>query len=172
MLLGRKAMTNLDSILKSRLDFTGPYSPSCGFSSSHIWMWELDHKASWAPKNWCFWTVGLMKILESLGQQDQTSQSSRKSVLNIYWKDWCWSSNILAIWWEDRGWEGWMASPTRWTWVWVDSGSWWWTGRPGVLQFMGSQRIGHNWAIELYWIALVSTLSSTTVSYSFPFQNF
>ena len=101
MLLGRKAMTNLDSILKSRLDFTGPYSPSCGFSSSHIWMWELDHKASWAPKNWCFWTVGLMKI-ESLGQQDQTSQSSRKSVLNIYWKDWCWSSNILAIWWEDR----------------------------------------------------------------------
>ena len=43
---------------------------------------------------------------------------------------------------DDRGWDGWMASPTRWTWVWVDSGSWWWTGRPGVLQFMGSQRVG------------------------------
>ena len=52
---------------------------------------------------------------------------------------------------DDRGWGGWMASPTRWTWVWVNSGSWWWTGRPGVLQFMGSQRVGHNWATELNW---------------------
>ena len=50
-----------------------------------------------------------------------------------------------------RGWDDWMASPIRWTWVWVDSGSWWWTGRPGVLQFMGSQRVGHNWATELNW---------------------
>ena len=49
------------------------------------------------------------------------------------------------------GWNGWMASPTRWTWVWVNSGSWWWTGRPGVLRFMGSQRVGHNWATELNW---------------------
>ena len=78
-------------------------------------------------------------------------------------KDWCWkwSSNILATWWkesthqkrpwcwerlkaggaeDDRGWDGWMASPTRWTWIWVNSGSWWWTGRPGVLRLMGSQR--------------------------------
>ena len=53
---------------------------------------------------------------------------------------------------DDRGWDGWMASPTRWTWVWVNSGSWWWTGRPGVLQFMGSQRVGHDWATELNWI--------------------
>ena len=51
---------------------------------------------------------------------------------------------------DDRGWDGWMASPTRWTWVWVISGSWWWTGRPGVLQFMGSQRVGHDWT-ELNW---------------------
>ena len=50
---------------------------------------------------------------------------------------------------DDRGWDGWMASLTRWTWVWVDSGSWWWTGRPGVLQFMGSQRVRHDWATEL-----------------------
>ena len=50
---------------------------------------------------------------------------------------------------DNRGWDGWMASPTRWTWVWVDSGSWWWTGRPGMLQFMGSQRVGHDWATEL-----------------------
>ena len=96
------------------------------------------------------------------------------SVLGVHWKDWCWSwnSNTLATWceelthwkrlwcWErlragregdDRGWDGWMASPTRWTWVWVNSGSWWWTGRPGVLLFMGSQRVGHDWATELNW---------------------
>ena len=50
-----------------------------------------------------------------------------------------------------RGWDGWMASPTWWTWIWVNSRSWWWTGRPGVLQFMGSQRVGHNWVTELNW---------------------
>ena len=95
-------------------------------------------------------------------------------MLGVHWKDWCWSwnSNTLATsfeelthwkrpWcWEgsgaggegdDRGWDGWMASPTRWTWVWVNSGSWWWSGRPGVLQFMGSQRVGHDWATELNW---------------------
>ena len=52
---------------------------------------------------------------------------------------------------DDRVWDGWMASLTRWTWVWVNSGSWWWTGRPGVLQFMGSQRVGHDWVTELNW---------------------
>ena len=112
---------------------------------------------------------------ESLGQQgDQTSYSNRKSTLNTLWKDWCWSwnSNTLATWWEelsdwkrpwcwarlrageegdDRGWDGWMASPTQWTWVWVNSGILWWTGRPGVLQFMGSQRIRHEWVTELNW---------------------
>ena len=68
LLLGRKAMTNLDSILKSRdISFAnkGPSSQSYGFSSSHVWMWDLDYKESWAPKNWCFWTVLLEKILES-----------------------------------------------------------------------------------------------------------
>ena len=92
--------------------------------------------------------------------------------MNIHWKDWCWSwnSNTLATlckelthlkrfqFWErlraggegdDRGWDGWMASPTQWTWVWVGSGSWWWTGKPGVLQSMGSQRVRHNWVTEL-----------------------
>ena len=57
---------------------------------------------------------------------------------------------------DDKGWDGWMASPTRWTWVWVDSGSWWWTGRPGVLRFMGSQRVGHNWSTELNWTELIN----------------
>ena len=100
---------------------------------------------------------------ESLGQQgDPTSPSYRKLVLNIHWRDWCWSwnSNTLAIWREaltywkrpwrwkrlkagaegdNRGWDGWMASLTHWMWASVNSGSWWWTGRPGVLRFMGSQ---------------------------------
>ena len=110
---------------------------------------------------------------ESLGLQgDPTSPFWRRSVLGVHWKDWCWSwnSSTLAtsceelthwkrLWcWEglraggegdDRGWDGWMASPTQWTWVWVNSGSWWWTGMPGVLRFMGSQRVGHDWATEL-----------------------
>ena len=111
---------------------------------------------------------------ESLGLQgDPTSPFWRKSVLNIHWKHWCWSwnSNPLATWceelihlkrpwcWErlkagerdDTGWGGWMASLTQWTWVWVNSGSWWWTGRAGVLQSMGSQGVGHNWVTELKW---------------------
>ena len=108
-----------------------------------------------------------------------TARRSNHSILNKInpWKEWCWSwnSNTLATsceelthwkrpWcWEglgageegdDRGWDGWMASPTWWTWVWVNSGSWWWTGRPGVLQFMGSQRVGHDWATELNWTEL------------------
>ena len=98
----------------------------------------------------------------------------RRSVLAVHWKDWYWNwnANSLATWceelthwkrpccWErlmtggegdDREWDGWMASPTQWTWVWVDSGNWWWTGRPGMLWFMGLQRVGHDWATELNW---------------------
>ena len=98
--------------------------------------------------------------------------ANQRSVLGVHWKDWCWSwnSNSLATWckelthlkrpwcWErlraggegdDRGWDGWMASPTPWTWVWVNSGSWWWTGKPGVLWFMRAQRIEHDWVTEL-----------------------
>ena len=58
---------------------------------------------------------------------------------------------------NDKGWDGWMASPTQWTWVWVNSGSWWWTERPGVLHSMGSQRVGHNWATGLNWVSSVGT---------------
>ena len=120
---------------------------------------------------------------ESLGLQgDPTSPFWRRSVLGVLWKEWCWSwnSNTFTTSWEeltywkilmlggigaggegdDRGWDGWMTSPTRWTWVWVNSGRWWWTGRPGVLQFMGLQRVGHEWATELNWMCgQVSTLT-------------
>jgi len=69
-----------------------------------------------------------------------------------HWKRlWCWEGLGAGGEGDDRGWDGWMASLTRWTWVWVNSRSWWWTGRPGVLQFMGSQRVGHDWATKLNW---------------------
>ena len=66
-------------------------------------------------------------------------------------RPWCWERLKVGEEGEDRGWDGWMASPTQWTWVWVNSGSWWWTGKPGVLQSMGSQRVRHDWATELNW---------------------
>ena len=68
---------------------------------------------------------------------------------------------------DDRGWDGGMASSTQWTWVWVNSGSWWWTGRPGELQSMGSQRAGHDWATELIWteLNLVSNYVTSFFSY-------
>ena len=70
-----------------------------------------------------------------------------------HWKRlWCWEGLGAGGEGDDRGWVGWMASPTRWTWVWVNSGSWRWIGSPGVLQFMGSQRVRHDWATELNWI--------------------
>ena len=112
---------------------------------------------------------------ESLGQQDQTSQSYRKSVLpNIHWKDWCWgwSCNTLVTWceevtpwkrpwcWErlraggerdDKGWDDWMVLPTQWIWVWARSRSRWWTGKPDVLQSVWLQRVRHDWETELNW---------------------
>ena len=98
-------MTNLDSILNSR-DITLPTKvrlvkamvfQGYGFSSSHVWMWELDYKESWAPKNWCFWTVVLEKTLGS-PLDCKEIQPVHRSVLSVHWKDWCWSwnSNTLA----------------------------------------------------------------------------
>ena len=69
-----------------------------------------------------------------------------------HWKRlWCWEGLGAGGEGDDRRWDGWMASLTQWTWVWVNSGSWWWTGRPGVLRFMGLQRVGHSWTTELNW---------------------
>ena len=75
-------------------------------------------------------------------------------------KLWCWEGVGAGGEGDDRGWDVWMASLTRWMWVWVTSGSWWWTGRPGVLRFMGSQRVGHDWATELNWLNSFSKLKS------------
>ena len=172
-------MNNLDSILKSR-DITLPTKvclvKSVVFSvvmyGCESWtVKKAEHRKIDAFELWCW-----RRLLRSLGLQgDPTSPSERRSVLGVHWKDWCWSwnSNTLATsceelthwkrpWcWEglgaggegdDRGWDGWIASLTRWTWVWINSESWWWKGRPGVLWFMGSQRVGHDWATELNWI--------------------
>ena len=99
-------------------------------------------------------------------------KSKKKIKCLSLWKDWCWNSNTLVTWYEelthwkrpwcwewlkaggeadDRGWFGWMASPTWWTWVWGSSRSWWWMGKPGILQSMGWQRVRHDWVTELTW---------------------
>ena len=80
-------------------------------------------------------------------------------------RPWCWERLRAGGEVDNRGWDGGMASPTQWTWVWVDSGSWWWTGRPGVLWFMESQRVRHDWATKLNWMVL-SMLSHEVVSNS------
>ena len=143
-------------------------------------MWELDYKESWAAKNWWFWTVVLEKTLESpldcKGIQPVHPKGDQSWVFIESWC-WSWNANTLASWceelshlkrpwcWErlraggegnDRGWDGWMASPTQWSWVWANSGSWLWAGKPGMLQSMGSQRVRHDWATELNWHSLVS----------------
>ena len=151
-------------LISLRIANKGRSSQSYGFSSSHVLIW--------VPAIWCFWTVVLEKTLENPLDSKEIQSIHPKG--NQSWKT-CWSrnSNILAIWceelthlkspwwWErlkaegegdNRGWNGWMASVTQSTRVWVNSGSWWWTGRPGMLQPMGSQRVGHDWVTELNWI--------------------
>ena len=137
-------------------------------------MWELHCEESWVLKNWCLWTVVLEKTLESpldckeiqpvhskgdqswvfIGRTDAEAPNSNTLATSCeeltYWKrPWCWERLRAGGEGDNRGWDGWMASPTRWTGVWVNSRHWWWTGRPGVLRFMGSQRVGHDWLTEL-----------------------
>ena len=135
-------------------------------------MWELDYKESWAQKNWCFWAVVLEKTLDSpldckeippvhpkwnqfwifIGRTDAEAETN---ILATWYKalthlkrPWCWE-RLKAGEGDNRGWDDWMAPPTWWTWVLVGSRSWWWTGKPGVLQLMRSQRVRHDWVAEL-----------------------
>ena len=134
-------------------------------------MWKLAHKEGWEPKNWCFWAVVLEKTLESPLDSKEIKPINPKGnqswIFNWKVRCWGWNSNTLATWcedsthlkrpwcWErlkaggkgdDRGWDGWTASPTGWTWVWASSGVWWRTWKPGMLQSMGSQTVS-NWTI-------------------------
>ena len=85
---------------------------------------------------------------------------------------WCWERLRAGGEGDDRGWDGWMASPTQWTWIWVNSRSWWWTGRPGVLRFMGSQRVRHDWATEPNWTSyFLRFCESHRVLHSFYFTS-
>ena len=131
-------------------------------------MLKLDHKEDWAPKNWCFWIVCWRRLLRVPWAARRSNQSFVKEINPEYSLEglmmklkfqyfghpmqradsleipWCWERLRAGR----EGGDGWMASLTQWTWVWANSGSWWWTGKPGVLQSMGSQRVGHDLVTE------------------------
>ena len=154
----------------------GPSSQSYDFSSSHGWMWELDCKESWALTDWCFWTMVFEKTLESPldckeiqlvhPKRNQSWIFIGRTMLKLklqYFGHLMWRTDSFGktLMWDrlkagregdNRGWDGWMASPMQWTWVWVGSGSWWLTGKPVMLQSTGSRRVGHNWVTELNWM--------------------
>ena len=138
-------------------------------------MWELDYEESWALKNWSFWTVVLEKTLgspldckeiqpvHSKGDQfwvffGRTDAKAETAILwpphekSWLWKrPWCWERLKARVKGDNRGWDGWMASPTQCTRVWVNSGTWWCIGRPGMLQSMRSQKVWHDLATKLNW---------------------
>ena len=186
LLLGRKAIINLDSILKS-----------CNITKVHTVKAMFFPVVTHGCKSWTikkakrqridafelWWWRRLLRVLWTTRRSNQSIL--KKSTLSIHWTDWCWSwsSNILmgradsleknlmlgktedTRRRDDRGWDGWMASQTYWTWVWANSGRWWRTGKPAVVQSMGFQRVRHDWATEqqqiyktLHDIGLTSSL--------------
>ena len=158
-------MTNLDSIVNSRditLSTNVNLIKAMVFSSSHVWLLESDYKESWEQKNLWFWTVGLERTLRVHWTKTRWNQSILKQInpecsleglmlklklqylgtwyeeLTPWKRPWCWE-RLKAEEGGDRGWDGWMASPTQWTLAWANSGRPWRTGKPDVLQPMGSQ---------------------------------
>ena len=149
----------------------GPYSQGYGFPSGHVQLWELDHKEGRWPKNWCLWTVVLEKTPESLLNRKKIKPVNLKEINPEYSLEglmlrlkrqyfahlmrtadsskspWCWE-RLRAEREGVRGWDSWMASPIQWTWTWANFGRWWGIGRPGVLQFTGSQRVRDSWVTE------------------------
>ena len=174
-----KAIINLDSILKSR-DIT--LSIKVHLVKAMVFPIVMYGCESWTikkAKELKLWTVVLEKTLESPldckeiqpvhSEGDQswifTGRTDAEAETPILWplhakswligkKPWCWEGLKAGGEGDDRGWDGWMASLTRWTWFWVNSGRWWWTARPGMVWFMGSQRVRHDWATELNWTEL------------------
>ena len=176
LLLGRKVMTNLDSRLKSR-DITLPTKvwlvkamvfPVVMYGCESWTVKKAEHWKIDAFELWCWrrllrfpWTA--RRSDQSIPREISPGCSLEGLMLklklqyfsHLMWRvdslerPWCWEGLGAGGEGDDRGWDGWMASPTWSAWVWVNSGSWWWTGRPGVLRFMGSQRVRHDWATEL-----------------------
>ena len=177
LLLERKDMKNLDSTLKCR-DIT-LLTKVC-MVKAMVFPVVMYRCGSWTIKKAehrkmdAFEVLSWIRLLRVLWTARRPNRSTPKEMLNIHWKErcWSWSSSTFATWCEwlthwkrswhwarlkvggegdDRGWDGWMASLIRWTWVWASSGSWWWTGKPGMLQSMGLQRVRHDWPTELNW---------------------
>ena len=192
MLFGRKVMTNLDTIFKSR-DITLPTKVrlvkamvfpvviyGCEswtvkkaerqrIDAFELWCWRRLLRVPWIARR------SNQSILKEINPGISLEGMMLKLKLQYFGhlmrradsleRLWCWEG--LGAWGEGdyRGWDGWMASRTRWTWVWVNSGSWWWTGRPGVLRFMGSQRVDtlSDWT-ELSWILVQISIYSPCFS--------
>ena len=182
LLLGMKVMTNLDSILKSR-DIT--LSTKFHLVKAMVFPVVMYGCETWTIKKAEHWRIDVFELWcwRRLLKVPWTARRSNQSILkeispgcsleglmlkmklqyfghlmqraDSFEKTWCWE-RLKAGEGDDRGWDGWMASPTQWTWVWVNSGSWWWTERPGILQFMGSQRVRHDWVTGLNWTELTN----------------
>ena len=190
LLLGRKVMTNLDSILKSR----GITSPTkVHLVKAMVFVVVMYGCESWTIKKaerqridafelWCWrrllrvpWTArrsnqSILKEISSKYSLEELMLKLKLQYCGHLMRRADSSEKTLLLGKTegrkrrgDRGWDGWMASPTQWTWVWVNSRSWCWTGRPGVLQSTGSQKVGHDWATKLNWSISQTETGSTWV---------
>ena len=178
LLLGRKVMINLDRILKSR-DITLSTKvrlvkvmvfPVVTYGWERWTVKKAKRQKIDAFELWCWrrlltvlWTArrSNQSILKEISPEYSLEGLMLKLKLQYFGHllqrtdsletPGCWERLKMGGEGDNRGWDGWMASPTWWTWIWVNSGSWWWTGRPGMLQSTGSQRVKHDWVIELNW---------------------
>ena len=191
-LLGRKAMTNLDSILKSR-DVTLPTKvrlvkamvfPVVMYGFESWTVKKAERQRTDAFELWCWRRLfrvpsTMRRSNQSLLKETSPEYSLEGLMLKLklqswckeptHWKrPWCWEGLGARGDGDDRGWDGWMASLTQWTWVWVNSGSWWWIGSPVVLWFMGSQRVGHDRGTERNWTEPPSWTSLPLLKVSHP----
>jgi len=181
-------MTNLDSIFKSR-DMTlstnvhlvkAMVFPVVMYGCESWTIKKAEHRRIDAFELWCWrrrlrvpWTArrSNQSILKEISPGCPLEGLMLKLKLQYFghWceelthlkRPWCWKRLRAGGEGDDRGWDGWMAPPTQWTWVWMDARSWWWTGRPGMLWFMGSQRVRHDWTTKLNWTML--NTGNTTV---------
>ena len=210
LLHGRKVIINVENIFQSR-DITLP--TQVHLIKAMVFAVVMYGCESWTVKKaehwridsfelWCWRRLESplnckeIQLVHSKGDRSWvfSGRNDAKAETPILWpplvkswligKDWCWEGLGAGGKGDSRGWDGWMASPTQWMWIWVNSGRWWWTEKPEVLQFMGSQRVGQDWATELNWtelnsskiwnwdyhitLPLLDSFSFTSESYSSP----